>query len=84
MVEGIRLKEFPRRGFRYKRKPFHPELEDICEGSEEGALKSSSEQDSDDEEEDIVVFKEEMMESFDIDSPHEPTIMASLLGMDFW
>lgn len=83
MVEGIRLKEFPRRGFRYKRKPFLPELEDICEGSEEGALKSSSEQDSDDEE-DIVVFKEETMESFDIDSPHEPTIMASLLGIDFW
>lgn len=79
MVEGIRLKEFPRRGFRYKRKPFHPELEDICEGSEEGALKSSSEQDSDEEED-----KEEPMESFDIDSPHEPTIMASLLGIDFW
>lgn len=82
MVEGIRLKEFPRRGFRYKRKPFHPELEDICEGSEEGALRSSSEQDSDDE--DIVVFREETMESLDADIAHEPTIMASLLGIDFW
>lgn len=80
-VEGIRLKEYHRRGSRYKRKPFRPELEDIHEGEEAAALKSSES----DEEDDIVVFRGGKTESATAENKTlEPSLMSSLLGLDFW
>lgn len=80
-VEGIRLKEYHRRGSRYKRKPFRPELEDIHEGEEAAALKSSES----DEEDDIVVFRGGKTESVAAENkPLEPSVTSSLLGIDFW
>ena len=79
--EGIRLKEYSRRGSRYKKKPFRPELEDIHEGEESEALKSSSDVESDD---DIVVFRGAKAEALNAQKLPEPSLMSSLLGVDFW
>ncbi|KAG0570951.1 hypothetical protein KC19_6G200300 [Ceratodon purpureus] len=79
--EGIRLKEYSRRRSRYKKKPFRPELEDIHEGEESAGLKSSSDVESDD---DIVVFGGGKPETFSTEKPPEPSLLSSLLGIDFW
>lgn len=79
--EGVRLKEYSRRGSRYKKKPFRPELEDIHEGEESAALKSSSDVDSDD---DIVVFRGGKAETLVTQKASEPSLMSSLFGIDFW
>lgn len=81
VVEGISLREFSRRPYRYKKKPFRPELEDIHEEEESAALKSSSEAESDD---DIVVFKAGRDDTIDLEELLEPTLRSSLLGIDFW
>lgn len=82
--EGIRLKEYSSRGSRYKKKPFRPELEDIHEGEESAALKSSSDVDSD-VDDDIVVFREGKTETVNsTEKPPEPSLSSSLLGIDFW
>jgi len=81
--EGIKLKEYSR-GSRYKKKPFRPELEDIHEGEESAALKSSSDADSD-VDDDIVVFRGGKTETVNnTEKPLEPSLMSSLLGIDFW
>lgn len=78
MEEGINLKDFSRRGFRYRKKPFRPELEDIHEGEESAAFMSSSDVDSED---DIVVFNGGRNVT---EKPLEHSLRSSLLGIDFW
>lgn len=79
--EGISLKELSRRGSMYKNKSFQPEPDDIYEGEELAALKSSSDVESDD---DIVVSKRNKMEALRTEKLHEASLATSLLGIDFW
>lgn len=78
---------------RYKKKPFQPELEDIHEGEEMAALKSSSSSSDvedrdkdkdDDDDDDIVVFRRGKPESVNTEKPLELSLMTSLFGLDFW
>ncbi|KAG0626879.1 hypothetical protein M758_2G158200 [Ceratodon purpureus] len=78
VMEGTNLRDFSRRGFRYRKKPFRPELEDIHEGEESAAFMSSSDVDSED---DIVVFKGGKV---DTEKPPEHSLRSSLFGIDFW
>ena len=75
---GTNLRDFSRRGHRYRKKPFRPELEDIHEGEESEAFVSSSDVDSDD---DLVDFKGAKS---DTEKPPESSLRSSLLGIDFW
>lgn len=65
----------------YKNKSFQPEPDDIYEGEELAALKSSSDVESDD---DIVVSKRNKMEALRTEKLHEASLATSLLGIDFW